>query len=299
MRRFWRRPHALPVAEAGPALRRLSRRGMGRAGIRRPRALREAGARRLPGRAVVDHHSAQAREFPQSLRRFRTGKDRALSQAQDRKPDEGRRHRAQPRQDRGRGAARRAAIWRSWSSGPGFSNFLWDFLDGKPKQNTFRTPRSGAGGNRHLAQDVEGACRPRLQIRRADHRLRLHAGGRHGQRPSGELPPPRGLRQARRSENEQGSEERCAARKSFKSLAAHAVGAAARSARPLPARRRGRGHRAWPGARGALERADQGRAYLFGRPARAAGRGAGAHARRHVSMPPGGARCCCTTRRNT
>ena len=66
-----RRPEALPLAGRRPALRRLSRRRMGRAGIRRPRAVRKADARRLPGRAVVDHDPAQARQFPQSLRRFR------------------------------------------------------------------------------------------------------------------------------------------------------------------------------------------------------------------------------------
>ena len=73
-----RRPDALPLAEARSALRRLSRRRMGRAGIRRPRALREADARRLPGRPVVDHHPAQARQFPPRLRRLRAGEDRAL-----------------------------------------------------------------------------------------------------------------------------------------------------------------------------------------------------------------------------
>ncbi len=39
---------------------------------------READPRRLSGRAVVDHDPAQARQFPQSLRRFRAGEDRAL-----------------------------------------------------------------------------------------------------------------------------------------------------------------------------------------------------------------------------
>ena len=57
--------------------------------------------------------------------------------------------------------------------------------------------QAGAGGNRIVAQDVEGARRARLQIRRPDHRLCLHAGGRHGQRPSGRLSPACGLRQAR------------------------------------------------------------------------------------------------------
>ena len=55
-------------------------------------------------------------------------------------------------------------------------------------------------------------------------------------------------------------------------LAAHAVGTAARSSRSLAARHRDRGHRAWAGARGALERPDQGAACLLGGAAFAAGR---------------------------
>ena len=38
-------------------------------------------ARRLPGRPVVDHDPAQARQLPQSLRRLRAGKDRPLRRA--------------------------------------------------------------------------------------------------------------------------------------------------------------------------------------------------------------------------
>ena len=82
--------------------------------------------------------------------------------------------------------------------GPGFSRLLWDFVDGKPKVNRFRSHVAGAGRDRAVAQDVQGACGPRLQVRRTDHRLCLHAGGRHGQRPSGDLPPARGAGQARR-----------------------------------------------------------------------------------------------------
>ena len=55
-------------------------------------------------------------------------------------------------------------------------------------------------------------------------------------------------------------------------MAAHAVGAQARPARPLAARRRDRGHRPWSRARGALERPDRGRAHLLRRAAFAAGR---------------------------
>ena len=80
---------------------------------------------------------------------------------------------------------------------------LFEFAVGFPRRQAEaeRVPqrRSGAGGDRDLAQDVEGARRPRLQVRRADDRLCLHAGGRHGQRPSGELPPPRRRRQARQA----------------------------------------------------------------------------------------------------
>ena len=70
-------------------------------------------------------------------------------------------------------------------SGPGFSAMLWEHLDGKPIDHKIgsrsRTPTETA----NFARDVEGTHRSRLQIRRADHRLCLHAGGRHGQRPSG------------------------------------------------------------------------------------------------------------------
>ena len=54
--------------------------GMGRAGVRRPGALRKARARRLPGGPFLDHDPAQAREFPQRLRRLRSREDRALRQ---------------------------------------------------------------------------------------------------------------------------------------------------------------------------------------------------------------------------
>src|SRR5262249_26805314 len=49
-----------------------------------------------------------------------------------------------------------------------------------------------------FASDVEGAGEARLQIRRSEHRLCLHAGDRHGQRSRGELLPTRGLGRAGR-----------------------------------------------------------------------------------------------------
>ena len=41
--------------------------------------------------------------------------------------------------------------------GPGFSQLLWDFVDGKPKVNRFRTHQAGAGRDRAVARDLEGA----------------------------------------------------------------------------------------------------------------------------------------------
>ena len=78
--------------------------------------------------------------------------------------------------------------------GPGFSALLWNFVDGEPVVNHRRAHRGGAGGDADIARDVQGAGVARLQVRRADHRLRLHAGGRHGQRSSGEMPLPPGQR---------------------------------------------------------------------------------------------------------
>ena len=71
--------------------------------------------------------------------------------------------------------------------GPGFSKFLWDFVDGKPKVNHFKTTASVPASTPlsiKISKELAGA---RLQIRRPDHRLRLHAGHRHGQRSSGDV----------------------------------------------------------------------------------------------------------------
>ncbi len=70
--------------------------------------------------------------------------------------------------------------------GGGFSNLLWDHLDGRPKINTFKTTERRAGGDAAVARDLQGSGIARLQVRRTHHRLRLHAGGRHGQRSSGD-----------------------------------------------------------------------------------------------------------------
>ena len=71
--------------------------------------------------------------------------------------------------------------------GPGFSAFLWDFLDGKPKINKFRDTKQVPAETALSQKMSKELCGARLQVRRPDHRLCLHAGGRHGQRPSGRM----------------------------------------------------------------------------------------------------------------
>ena len=78
--------------------------------------------------------------------------------------------------------------------GPGFSKFLWDFVDGRPKVNQFKTTASVPASTPVSIKISKELRRARLQIRRPDHRLRLHAGDRHGQRPSRHLLLPWKLR---------------------------------------------------------------------------------------------------------
>ena len=80
--------------------------------------------------------------------------------------------------------------------GAGFSKFLWDFVDGKPKVNQFKTTASVPASTPLSIKMSKELRRARLQVRRPDHRLRLHAGHRHGQRPSGHLLLPRDLQPA-------------------------------------------------------------------------------------------------------
>ena len=164
---------------------------MGRAGIRRPRAVREAPAGRLPGRPLLDHDPAQARQFPPRLRRLRARQDRPLQPEEDRAADAGRRHRAQSPEDRGR-----RALGPRLSGGHGEGAGLRAAVVGLPRRPAARerVPQHHADPGRDPAvtANLQGAQAPRLQVLRTDHRVCLHAGGRHGQRSSGDLSPARG-----------------------------------------------------------------------------------------------------------
>src|SRR5207249_1364975 len=94
----WPWPHrdqALLGGRRRPADARLPRRGMGRPAARRPRSVREARARRLPGRPLLARHPAQARALPRGVRRVRPGADGPLRSQEDRAASAGSRDRPQ------------------------------------------------------------------------------------------------------------------------------------------------------------------------------------------------------------
>ena len=271
---------------------------MGRAGIRRPRAVREADARRLPGRAVVDHHPAQARQFPPRLRRLRAGEDRALHAEEGRAPDAGRRHRAQPPEDRGHRAVGARLSRRSWRRAPASRSCCGtsatasrrSTISARIKQVPAETAVSRAmskelpaRGFKFVGPTIVYAFMQAVGMVN-DHLVTCH---RHA-----------ACKKLRASEPSPRDAAKRTGKRGAARLAAHAVGAPARPARPLPARRRDRGHRPRAGAGRALERPDHGRAHLLGGAALPAGRDHRAPAL--AARPPGAAsRCCCTTRPNT
>ena len=71
-------------------------------------------------------------------------------------------------------------------SGPGFSAMLWDHLDGKPNDQQIQQHASRSRPKREISRAMSKELIGHgFKFVRPDHRLRLHAGGRHGQRPSG------------------------------------------------------------------------------------------------------------------
>ena len=99
------------------------------------------------------------------------------------------------------GAIGSARAWlKIMEEGPGFSRLLWDHLDGKPRQNNFKHRGQIPAETPLSKNNFQGPRRPRLQVRRPDHRLCLHAGGRHGQRSPHDLPSPRRGGQARKAQ---------------------------------------------------------------------------------------------------
>ena len=73
-----------------------------------------------------------------------------------------------------------------------FDAYVWEFVGGTPRDGRRRRLGDLPAADGGVAGDEQGPQAPRLPLRRADRLLRLHAGGRAGQRPrDGVLPLPR------------------------------------------------------------------------------------------------------------
>ena len=94
----------------GPARRRadgrLPRRGVGRAGARRPQAVRVSDARKCPGRVELARRAAQARSLSPGVRRLRSGEGRPLHREANREAARRPGHHPQSAQDHGGGHQR-------------------------------------------------------------------------------------------------------------------------------------------------------------------------------------------------
>ena len=69
------------------------------------------------------------------------------------------------------------------AAGLEFSDFAWQFVEGKPIQNSGPVPCDDSAFDHYF----KGTQAARLQIRRTHHRVRMDAGCRSCQRPRGEL----------------------------------------------------------------------------------------------------------------
>ena len=178
------RPPAHPAGS--PRRSRLSLRGVGPAGHRRPRALRAAGPRGLPVRPLLAHHPAQARELPRRLRRLRyrdcgAASANATSSACWPTPASS----ATAARSRPRSRNAHAAVAARWSVPLADARLV------------LRARRAAGGPRATLAdlpaldprvhRSVQGAQAARLSLRRPHHRLRHDAGLRPGQRPPARL----------------------------------------------------------------------------------------------------------------
>ena len=70
-----------------------------------------------------------------------------------------------------------------------FDAYIWRFVGGRPIRNAWKTLKQIPAQNAGIRRHEQGSARARIQIRRPDDLLRLHAGGGHGQRPPGRLLP--------------------------------------------------------------------------------------------------------------
>mgnify|MGYP003694759329 CR=1 FL=1 len=175
---------------ASPAYRALSRQRMGLSGRRRPAPVREALPRGLPGGPELADDPQQARGLPQRLRRLRRRAGRPL-----------RRPRRRPGCSATPASCAIAARSSRRSTTPaGCSSCARSSARSPPTPGASSRHRArgrsadDAGGAEEARQlgriggDVEGPEEARLELRRPDHGLRVHAGDGPGERPSRRLP---------------------------------------------------------------------------------------------------------------
>ena len=164
----------------------LSRPRMGPAGRRRLPPLREDLPRGIPVGPVLAHHPAEAREFPPRLRRLRL---QARSPASARRTwtrllaDAGIvRHRGKIESTINNAKRAIALTRRIRLARRAISGATSPSAKSRPEKLDWATLQAmthDAGIDRAL----EGPQEARLELRRPDHRLRLHAGDGAGQRP--------------------------------------------------------------------------------------------------------------------
>ena len=70
-----------------------------------------------------------------------------------------------------------------------FDRYIWDFVDGRPKQNSWRHLGDVPAHTSRVGCDEQGSEAPWFQFRRLDHLLCVHASDRNGERPFGRLLP--------------------------------------------------------------------------------------------------------------
>ena len=203
--------------------------------------------------------------LPPGFRRLRSEEDRPLERSEEGRADAGRRHRAQPGQDRGDGGAR------AHHSGS----------EGERRPRPSSCGASSTAGRSRTRAAAWLKCRPRARFRAPSPRTCAGAAaissGRRSSTPSCRRPEWSTIISSIVAVTRPAGRWRASQAMSEGATRAPGSGccrAAAGPHRPVPARHRDRRHRAWPCPRRALERPDQGRGNLFRRPAFALGRGA-------------------------
>ena len=157
----------------------------------------------FPVRPVLADDPQEARELSRRLRQFRVRQDRRIHRGRRRAAAAGRRHHPPPRQDRldhqqrppragtGRGGRLARRLVLAFRAGSGRAA-----EEGRPRASARQSDHRG------FRAHLEGTEEARLDLRRPDDGLRLHAGDGTGQRPHRGLRlPGRRSRRSGRSSN--------------------------------------------------------------------------------------------------